>query len=253
MIKKLLFISALLFILTSCEDEKTPEISSNTLALLERSKNSKNKASSVLENIKQRNDFGAARKNRQDFLDEIANEDFVDIKKLSTYFIIQMPYATTDNFLDEKVYPCEQCLVRGDVAKSLLQVQKKLMKKGFRLKIFDCYRPLSIQEKMWNLKPDTSYVANPDKGSNHNRGAAVDLTLTNLQGKELKMGTSFDNFTEKAHHDYENLSDEVVRNRKLLKMTMENAGFSSFDSEWWHYDFKNNTSHPIADFVWTCK
>lgn len=253
MIKKLHILIVLLFGLVSCDDDKKLNLSSDTLALLERSKNSQTKASSVLENIQQRNDFGSARQSRQDFLDQIKNDEFVNIQKLSTYFTIEMPYATVTNFLNDKVYDCEKCLLRGEVAKALLEVQKNLMKKGYRIKIFDCYRPLTIQKKMWELNPDPKYVADPEEGSIHNRGAAVDLTLTNLQGYILEMGTDFDDFSEKAHHNYSELSAKILNNRKLLKSAMESAGFSSFETEWWHYNYNQGITYEIADFIWECE
>ena len=253
MIKKLRILGILLIGLVSCDDDKNLDISSDTLALLERSKNSQNKASSVLENIQQRNDFGSAQQSRQEFLDQIENDEFVDIEKLSTYFKVEMPYASSNNFLNEKVYDCKKCLLRGEVAKALLEVQKNLMKKGYRIKIFDCYRPLTIQKKMWELNPDPKYVANPEEGSIHNRGAAVDLTLTNLQGKVLDMGTNFDDFSEKAHHDYNGLSTKILNNRKFLKSAMESSSFSSFETEWWHYNYNQGNNYEIADFIWECE
>ncbi|UZO81433.1 D-alanyl-D-alanine dipeptidase [Aquimarina sp. ERC-38] len=253
MIKNLLITYVVVLTFFSCKEESEVAISSDVLALLEHSKNSQKRASDVLKNIQQSNDFGSARQSRQDYLNQIADDEFVNLEKLSTYFIIDLPYATSDNFLGEQMYDCKRCLLRGEVAKALLAEQKELMRKGYRFKIFDCYRPLSVQRKMWELQPDPQYVADPEQGSVHNRGAAVDLTLTNLKGDVVEMGTDFDDFSEKAHHTYKDLPAKIINNRKLLKTVMENAGFSSFTTEWWHYNFNLGQDYEIEDFVWDCE
>ena len=128
----------------------------------------------------------------------------------------------------------------------------KFIKKGYRIKIFDCYRPLDIQKEMWKIVSNPIYVADPKKGSIHNRGGAVDISLVDLEGKELDMGTTFDHFGIEASHNYENLSDEIIQNRKLLKKVMTNSGFTIFESEWWHYNLKNSKKEPVSNFKWIC-
>ncbi|HYE55097.1 MAG TPA: M15 family metallopeptidase, partial [Chitinophagaceae bacterium] len=119
---------------------------------------------------------------------------------------------------------------------------------GYGLKIWDAYRPYSVTEKFWEMVKDERYVANPAKGSGHNRGLAVDLTIINLAtGKELDMGTGFDNFTDTAHHTFTQLSPTVLENRKLLRQTMESCGFTAFESEWWHYFLPNPGHYTILD------
>jgi D-alanyl-D-alanine dipeptidase len=114
--------------------------------------------------------------------------------------------------------------------------------------VFDAYRPWSATRKMWELVQDERYVANPAKGSNHNRGLAIDLTLIRLStGEELDMGTGFDNFTDTAHHTFTNLPQPVIKNRILLKGIMEKKGFASFESEWWHYTWTNNRNYEVLD------
>jgi D-alanyl-D-alanine dipeptidase len=116
------------------------------------------------------------------------------------------------------------------------------------LKIFDAYRPYSVTVKFWELVKDERYVANPSKGSGHNRGIAVDLTVINLKtGKELNMGTGFDNFSDTAHHAFTKLPEEVLQNRLLLRSTMEKYGFKAFDTEWWHYYLANGERFGILD------
>ncbi|MDO4880002.1 MAG: D-alanyl-D-alanine dipeptidase [Capnocytophaga sp.] len=179
--------------------------------------------------------------------------NFVNILSLSSDFVLDIKYATTDNFLKQAVYDCPACYLRESTAKALLQANEEFKKYGYRIKIFDCYRPLSVQKKMWNILPGTHYVANPAKGSKHNRGAAIDLTLIDAQGNELDMGTPFDFFGEKAHHTYEKLPQKVLENRKLLKNIMDKYGFRSIYSEWWHYEYRPERQAPIENFSWECK
>ena len=130
-------------------------------------------------------------------------DKFVNIKTLSPEILLDMKYATADNFLGQVVYDCAECYLRKATAQALVAAQKDFVAQGYSLKLFDCYRPLSVQKKMWKILPGTHYVANPAKGSKHNRGAAVDLTLVEIAtGKEVDMGTPFDTFSPKAHHSY---------------------------------------------------
>ena len=165
---------------------------------------------------------------------------------------IDFPYATTNNFVKTKLYPCPRCFLRTDVARAVRQASQKLQQQGYGgLRLFDCYRPQPIQQKMWNIKPDERYVANPHKGSDHNRGIAVDLTILDLNGKPLDMGTPFDEFSLKAHHTYRELSSQVLKNRSLLKKTMASVGFHNIDTEWWHYAWNGNKP-DVGKWVWDC-
>ena len=178
---------------------------------------------------------------------------FVNIKTLSPEFVLDIKYATADNFLKQAVYDCGECYLREATAKALLAAQKDFLKRGYTLKLFDCYRPLSVQKKMWKILPGTHYVANPAKGSKHNRGAAVDLTLVDLAtGKELDMGTPFDTFSPRAHHTYTQLPKEVLDNRKLLKEVLNKYNFKSIYSEWWHYEYRPEKTAPVEDIPWDC-
>lgn len=176
-----------------------------------------------------------------------AKVKLVDIHKLDPNIIIDLKYATRDNFTGQVVYPVNKCYLREEVATKLLKVQKKLNKIGLGLKIWDAYRPLSVQYKFWELVPDPRYVADPKTGSNHNRGAAVDVTLVDSKGKELLMPTEFDDFTEKASGDYMNLPKEAIKNRDLLKKYMTEEGFEPMATEWWHFNDKNIKNYPILD------
>jgi D-alanyl-D-alanine dipeptidase len=177
---------------------------------------------------------------------------FVNLKDYSSDFIYNMKYATTDNFLKTKVYDCEACYLRYKTVKALINANEKFIKKGYKIMLFDCYRPLDIQKKMWQIVSNPSYVADPKKGSIHNRGGAVDITLVDSNGKELDMGTPFDFFGIEASHDYENLSEEVKQNRKTLRKIMTRSGFRIFESEWWHYNLKNARKENISNFKWQC-
>ena len=178
--------------------------------------------------------------------------DFVRLKDLSADFVYELKYATPDNFLKQAVYDCGECYLRKSTAEALVKANEAFKQLGYRIKLFDCYRPLSVQKKMWKILPGTHYVANPAKGSKHNRGAAVDLTLVDAQGKELNMGTPFDFFGKEAHHTYTQHSKEVLENRKLLKETLDKYNFKSIYSEWWHYEYRPEMQSKVENFEWQC-
>jgi len=184
---------------------------------------------------------------------EVNDTTFVNLKDYSNDFIFDMKYATTDNFLKEKVYDCAECYLRLKTVKSLIKANSEFISKGFKIKIYDCYRPLDIQKKMWSIVPNPEYVADPKKGSIHNRGGAVDITLVDKNGAEVNMGTAFDHFGIESSHFYSNFSDEILQNRNLLKEIMLRNDFSSFDSEWWHYNLNNSNTDKLSNFKWECK
>lgn len=182
----------------------------------------------------------------------VQDSDFVNIRDWSQDFVYDMKYATDSNFLKAKVYDCAECVLRRNTVQALIKANKAFMKKGYRIKLFDCYRPLTIQKRMFAIVPNPKYVADPAKGSIHNRGGAVDITLVDKNGNELDMGTAFDHFGPEAAHDYAGVSEKVKKNRGFLKKIMKKYGFKSFDSEWWHYNYSGATKYPVADFVWKC-
>ncbi len=183
---------------------------------------------------------------------KIADTTFVNLKNYSQDFVYDMKYATADNFLKSKVYDCEACYLRLKTVKAMMAANKKFIKKGYRIKIYDCYRPLDIQKKMWTIVSNPIYVADPKKGSIHNRGGAIDITLVDKNNKELDMGTAFDYFGIEASHNYQNFSNKIKANRKLLKKIMLTCDFKSFDSEWWHYNLKNSQLDKVSNFKWDC-
>jgi D-alanyl-D-alanine dipeptidase len=178
--------------------------------------------------------------------------DLVDVTKVNPNFILDIKYATKDNFVGEAVYNQAKCYLLKEAASALSEAAKEFAQMGYKIKIWDGYRPQKVQFRFWDLVKDKfsnpeDYVANPNKGSRHNRGAAVDITLTDKNGKELDMGTPFDEFSEKAHRTFKKLSKKVLRNRKMLELVMHKHGFEGLPSEWWHYDFKGWEKYPLLD------
>lgn len=175
-------------------------------------------------------------------------EPLVDIRDIDPTIAVDIRYATKDNFVGEIMYPVNRCLLHGDAARRLAGVQRNLIKKGLGLKVFDCYRPLSVQRKLWEKVPDEKYVANPAKGSRHNRGAAVDLTLVDPLGRELEMPSPYDEFGLRAHRSYQGGSVASRQNRGQLEKAMKSEGFEGLDTEWWHFDDKNWGRYPVVNW-----
>lgn len=185
-------------------------------------------------------------------LDGLADTTFIRLADYSDGFTYDLRYATTNNFLKAAVYDCAECYTRVKTAKALLAANETFKSKGVKIKFYDCYRPNSVQYKMWKIVPNPQYVANPVKGSIHNKGGAVDITLVTLEGEELDMGTDFDFFGRKAYHDNFDLPKPILANRTLLKETMEKHGFWSIRTEWWHYNLSSGSNGKIANFKWPC-
>tara|TARA_R110002051_G_scaffold87812_3_gene154692 strand:- start:5536 stop:6261 length:726 start_codon:yes stop_codon:yes gene_type:complete len=240
-VSKVLYILGFVFVLMSCKNEKK-QVKQET--------NDSNVSTEIKKNAPDVN--SKKRESLKSFIG-LADTTFIRLADFSKDFQYDLRYATTNNFLKSKVYDCAECFTRVKTAKALLKANAELMKKGYRIKFFDCYRPNSVQYKMWKIVPNPQYVADPVKGSIHNKGGAVDITLTTLDGEELDMGTDFDFFGKKAYHDNLDLPKEVLSNRKLLKETMEAYGFWSIRTEWWHYNLSSASNEKIANFKWDCK
>ncbi|MEI8345631.1 MAG: M15 family metallopeptidase [Candidatus Omnitrophota bacterium] len=176
-----------------------------------------------------------------------AQNPLIDVNKADPTIRVEVKYASADNFMKEILYPEARCLLLRPTAERLVRVQARLKPMGYCLKVFDGYRPLSVQKKMWERFPLDGFVANPAKGSNHNRGAAVDLTLTDLQGAELEMPSVYDEFSERAHRDYAKASPTALAHRKILEDAMTAEGFRGLPSEWWHFDDPDAKKYPILD------
>lgn len=171
----------------------------------------------------------------------------MDISQAAPSIRVDIRYATADNFTKTVLYPVNRCLLRPSVAQRLARVQEDLRASGLGLKVWDCYRPLSIQKKLWALVPDPRYVADPNKGSRHNRGAAVDATLVDVRGRESEMPTIYDDFSERAHRDFQGASPQAAANRSILEKAMAARGFAGLSTEWWHFDAPGWQDFPIED------
>ncbi len=176
---------------------------------------------------------------------------FCKVNLDSLKMINKMVYATTENFTKHKLYPCASCYLRNEVAVALYAAQLEARKMGYSLVIFDCYRPYPIQKKMFELVNNPDYVAHPGKGSKHNKGCAVDVSLAQADGKMLDMGTEFDDFTEAAHYANSAINSTERSNRKRLRDIMTNAGFMPYEKEWWHFNYADR-NYKTEDFIWTC-
>jgi D-alanyl-D-alanine dipeptidase len=162
--------------------------------------------------------------------------------------VVELPYATEDNFLGKAVYPeGAPCLLLPGVADRLAGAARLLEAEGFRLKAWDCYRPLHVQWAMWRLVPRKGYVADPRTGSHHNRGAAVDVTLVTANGAPVEMPTPFDTFGPAAHHGSSVGTAEARAHREALRQAMVQAGFRPNRMEWWHYDAPERRGAPLLD------
>ena len=188
----------------------------------------------------------------QDLQQVKVDSTFVNLKDYSSDFVYDMKYATPDNFLKMKVYDCAECYLRLKTVKALINANETFRKLGYKIKIFDCYRPLSIQKRMWKIVSNPKYVADPAKGSIHNRGGAVDMTLIDQDGNEINFGTDFDFFGKKASHSYKKLNRKILDNRIFLRKVMEQNGFKALESEWWHYDFSGALGDSVSNFNWEC-
>lgn len=180
----------------------------------------------------------------------LAAEDnpLVDLQTYEPAIRVEQRYKTADNFVGVPLYPADaRCLVRAELAERLRRVQRRLEERGLGLKVYDGYRPLSVQKQMWAKVPIEGFVANPAKGSNHNRGAAVDLTLVDSDGRELEMPSAYDEFTERAHRSYAGGSASARANRALLQAQMELEGFKGLATEWWHFDLPEAKQYPVLD------
>lgn len=172
----------------------------------------------------------------------------VEINKFIPGIVLDIRYATTNNFTHRRMYGQGRAFARLPVVMALKEVEADLKARGLGLKIYDAYRPYSVTEKFYEITPDTNFVADPRKGSKHNRGCAVDLSLIDLKtGKELDMPTGFDSFTRKAAANYPDLPQKELANRELLKSVMQAHGFTVIPTEWWHYDFNGWSSYPLLD------
>jgi zinc D-Ala-D-Ala dipeptidase len=174
--------------------------------------------------------------------------ELVDAATVVPGLVVELRYARADNFFGRALYPPgARCLLLRPVAARLGRAAEALARQGFRLKVWDCYRPHAVQWVMWQQVPRKGYVADPRTGSHHNRAAAVDVTLVRLDGSAVEMPTSFDTFGPAARQDAAVGSAEARANRALLRAAMEAAGFHINRMEWWHYEAPEAHRAPLLD------
>lgn len=176
------------------------------------------------------------------------NNELIEIKKAIPSIVLDIRYATKDNFMQQVMYNQARAFARKPVVEQLKKIQAVLKTQGYGLKIFDAYRPYTITVAFWEKASDKAFVANPAKGSKHNRGCAVDLTLIDLKtGKDIPMPTPYDSFAPEAAPHFENLPKEIIRNRDFLIATMQANGFKVINNEWWHFDFNSWQNYNLMD------
>jgi len=181
---------------------------------------------------------------------EVAEKGLVELIKLDNTIKLDIRYATTNNFVGKVIYKEARAFMQRPAADAMVRIHQNLKKQNLGLVIFDGYRPLSATKIFWEVTPadKKKFVANPQKGSRHNRGCAVDLGLFDLKTKEnLDMPTEFDDFTEKAAIDYPGATEAQKKNREILRKAMESDGFKVYATEWWHYDFQDCPENRILD------
>ncbi len=205
-------------------DESTTEISIKEIAV----------ATEITENKSETN--LVVQEEEQIIEKNISDDDFVNLKEYIPGIVIDLKYSTTDNFTGKIIYEFSDAYLRYGTVKKLQKVQHEVNKKGYSLKIWDAYRPIESQFKLWDICPDSTYVANPNKGySSHSRGNTVDITLVDSTGEEIIMPTGFDDFSKKADRDYNDCSEIAAANAEYLEHVMYQNGFKGYSSEWWHY------------------
>lgn len=175
----------------------------------------------------------------------------VELVKLDPMIKLDMRYATTNNFTGRVLYSEARAFLTAAAAQAVVRASAAAKADGFGLSIFDAYRPWRVTKQLWDATPagpKKNYVANPKRGSKHNRGCAVDLTLYDLKsGALIEMPTEFDDFSEKAHRDYAGASPAAIANRAQLQRYLESQGFIGLSNEWWHFDFTGWENYPVMD------
>lgn len=176
--------------------------------------------------------------------------ELVELNKLDPTIKLDIRYATTNNFTGQQVYREARAFLQRPAAAALLRAHQKLRAQGFGLLIFDGYRPWSVTKLFWESTPadKKQFVAEPSKGSRHNRGCAVDLTLYDLRtGRHVPMPSEYDEFSARAHPSYQGGTEGERKNRELLRAALEREGFTVFENEWWHFDYKDWRDYPILN------
>ena len=229
--RKLLIIITIFLVATICivlQKKNTPSISNITISYAD--------SIFIPENNIVENEYG-----------------LVDLTSLPTNFTIELRYASKNNFAGKTFYPkIAKAYLRESTAQKLAEANEEFYQLGYRIKILDAYRPhryqYELREAAAEINPSTQgFIANPKTGSHHNRGASIDITLTDLEGRELDMPTEYDFFGPEAYITYNGCTEEQKNNRELLGTIMEKHGFRRISSEWWHFDDVDFNNYPILD------
>lgn len=184
--------------------------------------------------------------NTEDVKPEPTDDEMVLILDYIPDMVIDLKYATTDNFTGQIIYENDDAYLRYGTVKKLMQVQNELKTLGYKLVLWDGYRPKAAQFKLWDICSDSRYVANPNKGfSKHSRGNTVDITIVTLDGQVVEMPTGFDDFSKEADRDYSDVSEAAAKNSQMLEDIMIKAGFKGYSGEWWHYS--DSTEYPVVE------
>lgn len=176
--------------------------------------------------------------------------DLVELTVLEPGIRLDVRYARSDNFLGVPVYAEARAFLQRPAAEAVARVHRKLAEKGYGLMVFDGYRPWAVTKAFWDATPDDKklFVANPARGSRHNRGCSVDLTLYHLDtGQAADMGSGYDEFSPRSYATWEGGTKEQIDRRDLLRGAMEREGFFVYPWEWWHFDFKDWRDYPLLD------
>jgi D-alanyl-D-alanine dipeptidase len=181
-------------------------------------------------------------------IQEHPEKALVDIQKAVPGVVLDIRYATKNNFMKQVMYPSARAFARKPVVAQLKKIQAELKKKGYGLKIFDAYRPYTITLAFYQKASDKNFVAHPKSGSRHNRGCAVDLSIIDLKtGRDVAMPTPYDSFSKAAAADYQDLPPAIKKNRDFLIGVMQKHGFQVMYNEWWHYDFRDWEKYELMD------
>ncbi len=177
----------------------------------------------------------------------LAADPLVDARAAAPDAVLDVRYATARNMLGRAAYPLAAAYLRRSTAAKLGRAAEALRARGLRLVIYDAYRPLSVQRLLWAARPDPRFVADPARGSAHNRAAAVDVGLADADGRALEMPCAFDEFGPRAAHDAPGAAPEAAARARALRAAMESAGFEALSEEWWHYADPDARSWPVLD------
>ena len=214
------------------------------VAIYENNVSSINNDTVVIENSKKENEESniidekseGTKNNSNEFKSAKSDDELVRIKTYIPDIVEDIRYATVNNFTKQVIYEDSSAYLRYGTVKKLINVQNELKSKGYKLVVWDAYRPVEAQYKLWEICPDPDYVSNPNNGySNHSRGNTIDISIVKLDGREVELPSGYDDFTEKADRDYSDVSAEAKNNAEMIENIMEKYGFKGYQKEWWHF------------------